>query len=224
MALKKQASAKKPAKTQAEKRKGRSAASASSNAPAEPTRDVAASSSAPQDDSDKRGAKRRLGRRGTDDAVDRVIQEKLMGKFSEEAIVGTTNKKGQTPREYIAEAIRDNRGGKKHLSTGFWTAFFQEFALQRRDCDGLPDPDPAESVRDEVVEKLTCCHDPNPATRSVEPMISFLKHCGKLNYVEVFGIIRGCQESPAIVRSQYWKVMMAVLDYISRPLPPPPPH
>lgn len=162
-------------------------------------------------------AKRRLNRRDTEEAVERVIAEKLAGKFSEEAINGATNASGQTVREFISENVRELRGGKKHLSTSFWSGFFQQFALRRSECDLLPVPTAAdEVVRDEVFQNLRQCHDPNPAMRSVEPLVAYLRSCPRLSHMELYGLINGCQECPTIVRSQYWKLMMAILGYIAR--------
>jgi hypothetical protein len=163
-----------------------------------------------------RGVKRRLNRRSTDEAVERVIMEKLTGRYSEESVSGKTNERGQSVREFIGEAIRENRSDKAKLGTAFWLKLFQEFSLEKKECDGLPNPDAGEAVRDEVIAKLTCCHDPNPATRSVEPLIGFLQFCSELQYVELYGLIMGCQESPTITKGQSTKLLLAILGCITR--------
>ena len=138
------------------------------------------------------GCKRRLQRRDTDDAVQRAIDSKLTGRYSEEAINGCTNINGKCVREFILEAIRNCRQSQKHLSTAFWTDFFGEFALHSVVTDNLPEPDPDEEVRAEVIEKLSACHEPNPATRTTQPLISYLGFCDDLTYVELYGILLGC--------------------------------
>jgi hypothetical protein len=160
--------------------------------------------------------KRRQGRRDSDDAVERIIEEKLVGKFSQEAIHGTTNKDGLSVHEFIAQANDKIRGTGKKLATAFWTSFFQQFTLSKKECDELPDPDPTEEAGAPVLEAMSYCHDSNPAIRSVEPLLSHLRSCEPLKYVEMFGVIQGCQESPKVVKSQYWRVMQGLLGCITR--------
>jgi hypothetical protein len=161
------------------------------------------------------GWQRRLPSRGTDEAVERVIMEKLTGRYSEESIGGKTNERGQNVREFIGKAIRENSSDKA-LDMAFWLKFFQEFSLEINECDGLPTPDAGEAVRDEIIAKLTCCHDPNPYTRSVEPLIGFLQFCGELQYVELYSLIMGCQESPTITKGQSTRLKLAIAGCITR--------
>jgi hypothetical protein len=167
------------------------------------------------DESSGRGRKK-LRRRDTDGAVERVIEVRLQGRFSEEAINGTTNKVGLSVREYISAGLRENRLSQSYLNTAFWTSFFQEFQLHSRVCDELPDPDGSERPRNELLGKLAHCHDKNPATRTCEPLCNYLNFCSKLNYCELYGLIIGCQETPIVTKSMYRKVMLALLQCIAR--------
>ena len=69
----------------------------------------------------------------------------------------------------------------------------------------------------DLVAPMSSMHDTNPATRTIEPLLAYLRTCDELKYVEIYGIVHACQESPTVLASHYSKVMLALLEHIVRP-------
>ncbi len=83
--------------------------------------------------------RRRLNRRDTAEQVERVVQRRLLPQFRLEAINGVVNEAGEHIRPYIARHIRESRGGgRKQLTSKFWSEFFKAFDLHGKRSDALP--------------------------------------------------------------------------------------
>jgi hypothetical protein len=54
--------------------------------------------------------KRRLGRRDSDDQVERIMEKKLYRKFPREIIEGACAEDGTTPRSMITKEVQANKG------------------------------------------------------------------------------------------------------------------
>jgi hypothetical protein len=159
--------------------------------------------------------RRRLERRDTEDKIERAIASRL-GNFSVEVVNGTVNSKGEHVREYLANAIRANRGCGKHLSVKFWTGFFQSFNFIVEDNVGLPAPVNEEDIDSALVRALASAHHANPANRSVEPFERLMETMQEPNYTEFFGMVQASFESPSMNKASSLRMKTSILRLVAR--------
>jgi hypothetical protein len=162
--------------------------------------------------------RRRLERRDTDAAVDRVIETRLLKKFDLSVIEGARNSKGESIRQALGEQLRENRLTKKNLCSQFWTQLIADFKLSTSVVDKLDVPDSSdfELVSPQLIELITIARNENPAARSSLPLERYLEDCPELRYVELFGILHVCVECPLVVRSASVRMLVSVLKYVAR--------
>ena len=165
---------------------------------------------------DVESPRRRLGRRDSDDKVDRVMTTRLGKSYPAALLEGARNSFGQSIRDVLKLQIRDNKSSKKNLTTAFWTRLASDFSLSSSAADRLPDPVGGESICDELVDKLGFAHSDNPASRTVEPLERFLDECSELSYVECYGILQASMECPLVIRSASVRMLVAFLKYLGR--------
>ncbi len=108
--------------------------------------------------------------------------------------------------------------GNGKLNTKFWSELIGEFNSEV-EClaDHLPAP-PEDSAEpsDEFMEKLGFVHAGNLAARATEPLERHLDHCGKLSYIELYGLISASMEGPRVLRSASVRLLMKTLEYVAR--------
>ena len=165
---------------------------------------------------DVESPRRRLGRRDSDDKVERVMTTRLGKTYPMSLLEGARNSEGQSIRDVLKLQIRDNKNSKKNLTTAFWTRLANDFSLSSSAADRLPDPVGEEAICDELVDKLGFAHSDNPASRSVEPLERFLDECSELSYVECYGILQASMEGPLVIRSASVRMLVAFLKYLGR--------
>ena len=163
-------------------------------------------------------ADRKLGRRDTEDAVDRALNGRLVPHYGKAIVEGAVNKKGERMWDVVAAQVRHNRAGNAKLNTKFWSKLIGEFNLEV-ECvaDRLPaPPEDSADVSDEFMEKLGFVHADNPAARATEPLERHLDHCGKLSYIELYGLISASMEGPEVLRSTSVRLLMKTLEFVAR--------
>ena len=117
---------------------------------------------------------------------------------------------GERIWDAVAAQVRHNRAGNEKLNTKFWSRLIGEFDLEV-ECiaDRLPaPPEDSAAPSEEFMEKLGYVHADNPATRSTEPLERHLDHCGKLSYIELYGLISACMGSPKVLKSAGVRLLM----------------
>jgi hypothetical protein len=126
------------------------------------------SMSADEADRTPDGARRRLERRDTDEACERIKAKKLCSYEPEwlNTVVGA--KTFMSPHDYIGCEVRRLRPSGKNISTEFWQKFYIEFPrLVGMCCDMASEDDlvnPA-AISDDVLEALSHPHHRNPKNR-----------------------------------------------------------
>ena len=83
---------------------------------------------------------RRLGRRDSDEQVERIMAKKLYPTYAREIIEGAIAEDGMTPRQMITKEVRSTKFNGEYLKASFWTQFFAKFPLQKGLAALLPDP------------------------------------------------------------------------------------
>ena len=160
----------------------------------------------------------RLGRRDTEDAVDRALNLRLVPHYGKALISGAVNEKGERMWDVVAAQVRLNRAENGKLISKYWSKLIGEFKLEV-ECvaDSLPDPpDDSAAPSDEFMEKLGFVHADNPAARTTEPLERHLDHCGKLTYLELYGLISASMEGPKVLRNASVRLLMKTLEFVAR--------
>ena len=120
--------------------------------------------------------------------------------------------------EYIKAALRSHNKERKNLSTKFWCGFVDQYDFGSSIIDDLELPADSLVVNEDLVNKISMCHDANPATRSTEQLERYLEF-STLNRREIYGIIGASEEGPSVSRAFSVTMKVAVLKYFARTAP-----
>jgi hypothetical protein len=161
----------------------------------------------------------RLERRDVDDQVERVKATKL-GQFDDifiNSMVGKESRK--TPRELIADEVRELKGAGRQFSTSCWRRFFAEFPMLGNKFGDLSSADdgPAQvnyKYADEMLEALAHPHAKNPKDRTHQPFVSFLAVFGPCALPDLKFTISASKPGPVITLSRSNAMLLAILRYI----------
>ena len=77
-------------------------------------------------------------------------------------------------------------------------------------------PAKPEVVCKELDSALRLAHASNPAVKSPAKVISLLRYIPLMNQTELFGLVKGCFESPSLSRNSSRLLLEALLHYIAR--------
>ena len=168
------------------------------------------------EDSEAPLKRRRLQRRDTEDAAERVMVEKLYPYYEKSYLQGLRNKSGDSPRQVIAAELHVLRPKKKNLTTKFWSNFFTMFPLKMGAVGLLADPPEGLGFADALVDALASAHNDNPAKRCPQDFISLLQTLDGLNEFEFHGVVAAIDESAKVKKCMALKMQMAFLQFVSR--------
>ena len=161
--------------------------------------------------------RRRLNRRNTDEACERVIEDRLLPFYSRSLIEGAVNQKGEIIKKVIADHIRENRPSQERIATQCWTSIIETFDLNADAFDDIPDPDDGDGdARPSLVDKIAIAHHKSPAARKTGPLERYLEDVSDLSYTEIFGILQASVESHVLVRAASNRILFALTKYIAR--------
>lgn len=154
-------------------KKGSSNGAASSSGQVQPNADNQQEPSAKK--------RRQLGRRATDEAIERQISQ----HFSDvpKSILETRTVDGLTIRArlYQDHQLRKRSGDKGRFGTRYWSDFHKMYNWEGNVLAHLKPSNPDDKVSDGLVTALQAAHDSNPSKRTVDPLLGFLQHTPKLN-------------------------------------------
>jgi hypothetical protein len=198
----------------AAKAKGKSTAGPAK--PAQPA-ELKRSSSTASLEEEGSGKKRRfLGRRDTDEQVERACSHRL-SSIPKSIWASKTNKEGHTVVEVITNEIRSKRGDGGKLGSRFWTSLFAAFDLHDNLASTLPDPprddDPPP---EELLECLAKVHNENPCKVSTLPLERFLEYSQSLSATATFGLLNAVQVGPSLPHRVACRAQLAVLKFWAR--------
>ncbi len=69
---------------------------------------------------------------------------------------------------------------------------------------------------EELMEKIGFVHADNHEDRTTEQLERHLGHCGKLTYVELYGLISASMEGPKVLRNASVRLLMKTLEFVAR--------
>ena len=132
--------------------------------------------------------RRRLGRRDTNDKVDRALKLHAHG-LPQVAVDGTRNAEGLTMREKCHRDIKGN-DGKGRLSSKWWSDTFEEFGVGGDPFSALKVQDDTQSVSPALAGALSALSQRNPCDRNSKPLIAYLGQTASMSQREMVGMLR----------------------------------
>jgi hypothetical protein len=132
--------------------------------------------------------RRQLNRRGSDDVVDRAVEDHFGHLTPFQKISFKVD--DMTLRERIASDRNAMPSGKR-LGAAYWRALAMQYVCDSDPVTELVPSNPLLEVSDQLVAALSQLHHKNPAARSVEPMIAYLRHATHINETELIGALKG---------------------------------
>lgn len=163
---------------------------------------------------------RRLKRWDSGQAVTRVMKDKLSG-FDPLEIAGAVGKTtGKSPKDYILDHLRQSKTQhRSYLASAFWVSFFGEFDLAPVRFSAMASVDDSkakEEINDELLTAVAHAHDPNPAQRRTDTILSYLEYSAACNLTELKFMISSSREGPTMIRKSSLKVLVHILKYIGK--------
>ena len=118
----------------------------------------------------------------------------------------------------IPTALQDKRllqpGGR--LGTLYWKELAERWGAGENGIDDLPPGDASLPINDHLVQALEQAQLLNPAKRTMEPLVSFLQHCPKLNVRELRGLLKAASKLKLVSKMNQQNVLVECMKYIVR--------
>jgi len=157
-----------------------------------------------QAEADSPPKRRALTRRGSDAIIDRALTEHFSHLSPFQRVTQVVE--GRTLRERIADD-RASLSPKQRLSATYWRDLAKLYAAEGCPIAALAPGDDSMTVSDQLVAALAQLHHRNPAARSGEPLIAFLRHAPTVNRSEAVGLCKALI-APAGVRKKNMDSLM----------------
>jgi hypothetical protein len=160
--------------------------------------------------------RRQNGRRGEDEQIERSIQQHFA--HLPVLVVETSRVEGLLLRDRIA---RDRRAmkeecGNSRLGASYWRNLVQLYSAGVEGVQTLKAEDPSQAVQDALIQGLEAACRPNPATRTMEPLVVFLQHTQPLNQKELIGLFKALDSGGSMGKVNSDLVMVEVMKYLVR--------
>ncbi|CAE8636039.1 unnamed protein product [Polarella glacialis] len=160
--------------------------------------------------------RRQLGRRASDEQVERSIQQNL-GDLPR-TVIESKKIGGLLLRERIK---RDRHLAKTKTSGGrlgavYWRGFHQEYGEGLDGVGKLTVDDQDLPVSDALLEALEAAVRVNPATRTIEPLVGHLQRCKGLNQKEFVGLCKAVSSTQAMGKTNSDSVLVEMMKFLVR--------
>lgn len=156
-----------------------------------------------------------LGRRDTDQQVERAMVEKL-DHVPKSILSARRSKDGKTIREYIAVEIKRRRPNGGKVGCRCWTNLYQAFDLHESVAESLAEPTDESVPSAELLDVLAAAHHDNPVKACVTPLERFLDHSDSLGETATYGLLWAVQVAPTLPLHSAMKAQLAVLRFWAR--------
>ena len=194
-------------------------AASKAKAKATPKAAVAAADAGPQsvfeqaDQSQRQTARRRLQRRQTDDKVDRISSD----KFAFLPIITRENStiRGKTLRQTLTEEVRALSPNER-LSSRRVGELQAEWSMGDDVMARLVVADGNSDVSATLIQALEHAQNPNPAVRTVEPVVAWLGQTATINQKEFIGLLRVCCSPERVGRPVYDRILLECMKCVVR--------
>ena len=150
------------------------------------------------------------------------IQRRKLSFLDPIQLKSRRNDKGQTPEEYILEAIlqrQQSSSSKKrvYLNTEFWSKFFKSFDFRKEGFTGL-DVVAAEDLEydDEYFEVLQLANNDNPAIRSEVQWCEYVERITEISEASLIGLFHASTMSRYITQKMSWAMQRSLCKLCGR--------
>lgn len=116
----------------------------------------------------------------------------------------------------MAEGIRSKRNSNGKLGSKFWSNLFEEFGLNSKVADTLPDLVDTDIPSSEMLDVLSAAHHDNLVRACVVPLERWLDHTPSLGGTATFGLLRAVQTCPTLPHHASVRAQVAVLRFWAR--------
>ena len=145
--------------------------------------------------------------------MDRIIAEKF-GNF--DLVFRETHKvNGLLLRDRIIQDRRELSDGQR-LGSTYFAQLAMEWSGGQASFASLKPAKVGESINDGLVQALDCCAVPNPAARTTEPLECILRHQGKMNQTEVYGMVKTTIANTTLGQPARDTVILEIMHYLFR--------
>ena len=116
-------------------------------------------------------------------------------------------------RERVKEEFGNNR-----LGASYWRSLAQLYSAGVEGVQAMKVQDPSLPVQDALIQWLEAACRPNPATRTMEPLVvfMFLQHIQPLNEKELIGLFKALDGRKNMGKANSDLAMVAVTKYLCR--------
>jgi len=159
--------------------------------------------------------RRQLGRRRTDEQVERNLAQHLSHVPC--AVLETARIDGLPVREKIKQDLQELRESGSGLRLG--ATYWRELVAKVEGGGSVSDlkvDDPTEEVCDTLVTALGMALKANPAQRSSEPLTALLQTTRGLNDKEMVGLVRAVTNNPLVGKSAQDAVFLELAKMLAR--------
>ena len=106
--------------------------------------------------------------------------------------------------------------GNSRLGASYWRNLVQLYSAGVEGVQTLKAEDPSQAVQDALIQGLEAACRPNPATRTMEPLVAFLQHTQPLNQKELIGLFKALDAGSSMGKANSDLVMVEVIKYLVR--------
>jgi hypothetical protein len=155
-----------------------------------------------------------LGRRDTDEKIERFVQDKL--SHVDKILLETAVIDGKTVREKLRADTKDLAPGGR-LGAVYVAQLSGELSASTDPFANLQVTDGSSGVRGELLNPLQLAHEPQPPLKKdIEPLLQALKDLESLTQFEIIGLLKGCMEGPTLKKAWAEKAQLGILKFFAR--------
>ena len=158
--------------------------------------------------------KRRLARRNTEEAVERLLSDRFRG-FSHTQI-NVVQHEGRTLRQRLLESMREKkRTGEQRPATQTYINSLREmYSADESGSKRLKVKNGTDPVRESLSTALFLAHNPNPAKRTKNALYSFFSVAETLNQKELVGILKSLGEASSLLSATHRGHVLQVMKFL----------
>jgi hypothetical protein len=164
-------------------------------------------------------SRRQLNRRDSNDTYVRATEGKL-DHIDAAMLVSKMLPCGKSAKQYLKDAIAENKSGNKRLCPAFWIGFYALFGLTESVLEQIPDPDEAEEIDPGVWDALKTARSDHTLVRGVRPFERYMEKVAGVNYRTWAGIATLTLEGPKLCKHNAMTLQFAALSAFARTLVP----
>jgi hypothetical protein len=131
---------------------------------------------------------RPLRKRSSDETIDRAIDSHFGHLTPYQK--STMQVDGMLIRERVTRDRHDLGKRRKRMGPSYWIALSAEYLAPEDPINALPNASADDVLSDQLINGLASLHNKNPAVRSVEPLITYLRHTESISAAELNGLCK----------------------------------